>query len=209
VPRSGRLSQPVESDERVASELAEAGFAVLPDYLPEASWRALGDEARRLRRGDAFRHAGVGRGASFRVAPEIRDDRVCWIDPARPTRRQAAWLARMESLRRVLNRRLYLGLFGFEAHLAVYPPGARYARHLDRFADARHRLVSVLLYLNADWQVEDGGALRLHLEAPAAPRDVLPLGGTLVAFLSGETPHEVLPAQRDRWSVVGWFTGRA
>ncbi len=199
-----------DRDERVAAELTASGFAVAPGYAPGACWRPLGDEARRMHVGGAFRHAGVGRGASFRVAPEIRSDRVCWVDPARPTRRQAAWLARMEALRRALNGSLYLGLFGFEAHLAVYPPGARYRTHLDRFADARHRVVSVLLYLNEGWGVEDGGALRLYLEGPerAPQRDVLPEGGTLVAFLSAELHHEVLPAARERWSVVGWFTGR-
>jgi len=202
------LCQDLERDEAIATELADAGFAVVADYASEPTWRALAAEGRRLRRSEAFRHAGVGRGPSFRVAPEIRNDRVCWIDPEHATRRQAAWLTRMESLRRVLNGRLYLGLFGFEAHLAVYPPGARYAMHLDRFADARHRLVSVLLYLNDEWRTEDGGALRLHLEAPSTPRDVLPVGGTLVAFLSGEIAHEVLPATRERWSVAGWFTGR-
>jgi len=206
VPCSRRLSHAPESDERIATELAATGLAVVADYVPGPTWQAFAAEGRRLRRGSAFRHAGVGRGPSFRVAPEIRDDRVCWIDPMSATRRQAAWLARMESLRLVLNHRLYLGLFGFEAHLAVFPPGARYTAHLDRFADARHRLVSVLLYLNDDWSPEDGGSLRLHLDP--APRDVLPVGGTLVAFLSGEISHEVVPAKRERWSVAGWFTAR-
>jgi SM-20-related protein len=144
------------------------------------------------------------------VVPEVRDDRVCWIDPQRATRRQASWLARMEGLRRALNQRLYLGLMGFEGHLAVYPPGARYHTHVDRFADASHRRVSVLLYLNEAWQPDDGGHLRLHLgEADREPfRDVTPRGGSLVAFLSDAVPHEVLPARRERWSLAGWFTNR-
>ena len=208
VSSSRRLSHMLERDEEIATKLGEAGFAVVADYVFEPTWHAFGAEARRLQRAEAFRHAGIGRGASFRVAEDIRNDHVHWIDPARATRRQAAWLARMESLRQVLNRRLWLGLFGFEAHLAVFPPGARYATHLDRFADARHRVVSILLYLNADWTAEDGGALRLQLEPPREPLDVLPAGGTLVAFLSGEIAHEVLPSKRERWSVAGWFTTR-
>lgn len=204
------MHDPAESDARVAAELATAGFAVLPGYADEALWRGLGNEARRLAARGAFRAAGVGRGASWRVAPELRSDRVAWIEPARATRRQAAWLARMEALRRQLNQTLTLGLFGFETHLACYPPGSHYVRHLDRFADARHRVVSVLLYLNAAWQPEHGGALRLYpREGASAAHDVLPEGGTFVAFLSGELPHEVLPTARERWSLVGWFTARS
>jgi len=38
--------------------------------------------------------------------------------------------------------------------------------------------------------------------------DVPPLAGTLVTFLSGEFPHEVLPTTRERLSVTGWFCTR-
>lgn len=199
-----------DADAVVAQALLETGLAVVPGYAPEATWRALGAESRRLHTQAGFRPAGVGRGASFRVQPEIRSDRVHWIDPQHPTRRQRTWLSRMEGLRHVLNERLLLGLFGFEAHLALYPVGARYRTHLDRFADASHRCVSVMLYLNDGWHPEDGGAVRLYRERPdRAPfEEVQPAGGTLVAFLSAELHHEVLPAARERWSVVGWFTTR-
>ncbi|MCO6705038.1 2OG-Fe(II) oxygenase, partial [Streptomyces sp. CHB9.2] len=39
-------------------------------------------------------------------------------------------------------------------------------------------------------------------------QDVLPLGGSLVCFLSGQLPHEVLPATRERLSLTGWFRRR-
>jgi len=200
----------MDRDERVAEALGDTGWCIEPGYEEDAQWRGLAAEGQRLHRRGGFRHAGVGRGASFRVAPELRDDRVCWIDPAAATRRQTAWLARMEALRRALNRRLLLGLFGFETHLACYPPGARYRTHRDRFADAAHRTVSVLLYLNEGWSAEHGGALRLYHEAADSPpwTEVAPVGGTLVAFRSAEFPHEVLPAARERWSAVGWFGTR-
>jgi SM-20-related protein len=35
-----------------------------------------------------------------------------------------------------------------------------------------------------------------------------PTGGCLVVFLSGEVPHEVLPATRERLSLTGWFRRR-
>ena len=83
---------------------------------------------------------------------------------------------------------------------------AAYARHLDRFRDNDARVLSSVLYLNADWQADDGGALRLHLSD--GPLDVTPTGGTLALFLSADVEHEVLPARRERLSVAGWFRRR-
>ncbi len=196
--------------EGVAAELAAAGWSVAPGFLPGDEVRALADEAFDLWRDGAFRQAGVGRGPSFEIRPEVRSDRVLWLDPAAPTAAQGRYLGRMETLRLALNRALFLGLFGFEAHLTLYPPGAFYRRHLDQFKNARHRVVSAILYLNQGWSPEDGGALRLYLDPddPAAVRDLPPEGGTLVCFLSDTFYHEVLPAARERLSLTGWFTVR-
>ena len=101
-----------------------------------------------------------------------------------------------------------LGLFSFEGHYAIYPPGGGYARHKDRFRDDDARVLSCVAYLNDEWRACDGGALRIHRDA-APPLDVLPRGGTLVAFLSERFDHEVLPAARERCSVTGWFRRRA
>lgn len=208
IEHSARDAAP--DDARVVAGLREHGVAIVPDYVPAPVWKRLAADARHRQRAGGFRSAGVGRGAGWRLRPEIRCDAVRWIEPASARAGERAWLERMEALRRTLNRDLYLGLLGFESHFALYPPGAFYRTHLDAFRDASHRVVSVLLYLNEDWRVEHGGALRLHLEKADAParRDVLPEGGTLVGFLAAELPHEVLPATRERWSVAGWFTRR-
>jgi SM-20-related protein len=195
----------------IARELRQRGFAVC-DEAPVAALRpALCERAAGLERDGAFRPAGVGRGAGWRLRPEIRDDRARWIEPWCASRAERRYLAAMESLRLGLNRELLLGLFGFEAHFALFPPGARYRTHLDRFADASHRIVSVVFYLNQAWSEAQGGALRLYLEDPDAPpwQDVLPLGGRLVVFESARFHHEVRPAQDARRSIVGWFTRRA
>jgi SM-20-related protein len=134
---------------------------------------------------------------------------VRWIDPAAATRGEAAVLARLERLRAALNRSLQLGAFELELHWALYPPGAHYARHLDRFRGGeRARVVSLVLYLNEVWQPRDGGALRIHLDAHTH-RDVAPQAGTLVAFLSDRFEHEVLAARRERLSLTGWLRRRA
>jgi SM-20-related protein len=38
--------------------------------------------------------------------------------------------------------------------------------------------------------------------------DIAPLGGRLVLFLAADFEHEVLVADRDRYSIAGWFRRR-
>ena len=45
--------------------------------------------------------------------------------------------------------------------VAVYPPGARYMRHVDN-PDGNGRLLTALWYLNVGWRNGDGGELRLR-----------------------------------------------
>jgi SM-20-related protein len=204
------MGQDVRHDAMLAESLRDQGFGVVEHYVADSTWRALAREARRRADEGDFRQAGVGRGASFRVDRSVRSDAVLWVDPNAPSRAERRWLARIERLRLALNQALFLGLFDYECHFARFGPGARYETHLDRFSDARHRLVSLVLYLNETWPDEAGGALRLFLNEPDRPpwEDVPPRGGTLVAFLSGEIAHEVRPADRERFSLTGWLTAR-
>ena len=63
-------------------------------------------------------------------------------------------------------------------------------------------MVTLVSYLNEDWREDDGGCLRLWLE-DGTETTLLPAGGS-VCFLS-ELEHEVLPAQRERFSIAAWF----
>lgn len=195
--------------EGILDDLASTGMSVQPGFMPADIIGALRKEASGLWQDGAFRRAGVGAGAEFGVRPEIRTDQILWLEEPY-TDAQRAYLDELERLRLAINRSLFLGLFSFEGHLAVYPPGSFYKKHLDRFQNASHRVVSCILYLNEDWSPEDGGQLRLHdgPEEDAGYRDVLPEGGTLAVFLSGDVYHEVLPARRERVSLTGWFRTR-
>jgi SM-20-related protein len=115
------------------------------------------------------------------------------------------FLERLDTLRVALNRRLFLGLGEVEAHYAAYPPGGGYARHRDRFRDSDARVVSLVTYLNEDWNADDGGALRLYFDEEGcdAGVEVAPSRGS-VCFLS-ELEHEVLPARCERMSIAAWF----
>lgn len=194
--------------ETAIAQLRVREYAVVENFLAPSAIAALyKDLCLRFNRGDA-RPAGIGRGAGFRLAPEVRGDRICWFDSHALSPSQTIYWAAMERLRCALNAAFFLGLDRFEAHYAHFPVGAHYARHRDIFNDHPQRSISASLYLNAQWSVADGGTLRLYPEnAPA--QDVLPIAGTLALFNSRALWHEVLPAQRDRYSVTAWFSVRA
>lgn len=190
----------------IASALEARSWCVVPAFFDAALVDAL---ARDCRDRDAARElapAATGRGTG-RTHSALRGDRTLWFDAAQLGAAQTAFWERMDALRVAFNRRLLLGLDELEAHYALYPPGAGYARHRDRFRDDDARVVSAVAYLNTDWHDADGGALRLHL--PDGVHDVAPHGGTLALFLSAEIEHEVLPATRERLSIAGWFRRRA
>jgi SM-20-related protein len=116
-------------------------------------------------------------------------------------------LEQLEQLRLELNREAGLGLFELELHYAWYPPGAGYARHVDQPQGRAQRRVSLVLYLNEDWTPAAGGELRIF-DAADGHRDIEPLAGRLVCFLTTGREHAVLPTQRDRLSISGWFRTR-
>lgn len=195
----------------MAEEVLQSGISVYPGALSPKLTTALREEADSLWEEDAFRFARVGAGQDKRLSPETRSDRVCWWGDGEPSQAQAAYLAFLERLRTEINQRTFLGLFDWEGHYAVYLAGTFYRRHLDVFAKAPGRQITVIAYLNQDWQPNDGGQLRLYLDREDPERfvDVPPLGGTVVAFESARFYHEVLMSHSTRHSVTGWFRTRA
>lgn len=196
--------------EEIAHRLHEDGWAVAPDFLSPQETQALRENLRQAWDAGALRPAGVGHGEDHRLQSDIRGDRILWLDEAALIPVQRTYFERMAALRQAINRETFLGLFELESHFAVYPPDAFYRKHLDRFRDDGARTVSCILYLNEDWRPEDGGQLRLYLDAGGKGEhvDVEPTEGTLVVFLSDRFWHEVLPARRERLSVTGWFRTR-
>lgn len=193
--------------QRLVDDIAERGWSLHSPFLPDELSAALADECRARAAAGALTAAAVGRGADQAVREGIRGDRIQWLEPGQSIACDR-YLALMDALRQALNRSLFLGLEDFECHFALYPPGAFYQKHLDRFRDDDRRTVSAVLYLNEQWLPQQGGDLRLYL-ADGSVRDVPPLSGSLALFLSGEFPHEVLPASRERLSLTGWFRRRA
>jgi SM-20-related protein len=208
--------EPPDTPERIATTLADLGWCVADDFMPPLLVSQLRHEAQTHWQNGDFRLAAVGSRADLELRREVRTDRILWLEPGELTGAQRQYWARLDEVRLAVNRIMFLGLHDLEAHFAVYPPGARYRRHLDQFRGVDRRQLSCVLYLNERWRREDGGALRIYTETetetdmdtPARCVDVLPAGGRLVCFLSARFPHQVLPARRERYSIAGWFRRR-
>ncbi|MFA7552707.1 MAG: 2OG-Fe(II) oxygenase [Spongiibacteraceae bacterium] len=188
--------------ELMAKNIYQKGYSIHPNVLSVAFvtdlYRQLQDMA-----GGQFKQAGVGRENTHTINNFVRTDEICWISGESAAGRD--WLCWAAALQAYLNRHLMLGLFSFESHFAHYSPGDFYKKHLDAFKGEANRTLSLVVYLNPDWQPEEGGELVLYAEDGQHPIRVTPGFGTVVAFLSEEFPHEVLPTKRDRYSIAGWF----
>lgn len=224
------LSAPLFSDNLAASLIADLelrGWAYASEALDPTLVAALRAEAEALDEAGQTHAGRVGRAQHETRAPDVRKTRIAWLDGT--TDAQARFLAGAEALRVALNQRLFLGLFEFEAHFAVYPPGGFYARHLDAFTrpaaaagalSERTRVVSLVAYLNRDWTEDDGGRLAVWEQTPSGAdgrpdlagldtvppaAELAPEGGGLVLMLSESIPHEVRLSHATRYAIAGWF----
>ena len=195
-------------EERIADELAEQGFSILPEFLSLAEVEELLDVFEVHREHQRFREAGVGMQDEYQLNKDIRRDRIKWIEPEQALEPTKRFLAKVGDIRKLLNHTLYLGIKDFEAHFAIYPPGGFYKRHLDQFRHNDHRRISFVCYMNIGWEKGDGGELRLYLKNENGDEtnfDVEPVAGKLVLFRSDVIEHEVLPAKKERYSITGWM----
>ncbi len=188
----------------IAHTLATTGWCQVTNLVPADQLAALIVESTAAWQQGDLTEARVGRGAHLQRRPEIRGDFVQWLDPHSPSPAQAPYLALLDELRVTLNQALYLGLWEFEGHLAVYPPNTRYQRHNDRHHGSEARTVTAVLYLNEGWEAADGGELRLFLPSGETV-EITPQAGTLACFVTADYDHEVLPARRSRMAITGWF----
>ncbi len=192
---------------RIVDDLATHGWSQQAIFVPTDLTTELAKECHSRAQRGQLEPAAIGRGRATVVHENIRGDRIQWLDAGHHAAVDR-YLDLMEQLRTVINQTLFLGLEDFESHFALYPPGAFYKKHLDRFRDDDRRTITCVAYLNERWLPDQGGELRMYLEDKRV-HDVLPQASTLMVFMSAQWPHEVLPATRDRLSITGWFRRRA
>ncbi len=191
---------------KIINDLVSQGWSSIAHFFSPTLVTELHNELLEHAEHDRLRAARIGKGQQRTLRSDIRGDEIRWFNGESQPQRD--YLALMERLRQRINSELFLGLNDLEAHFALYAPGAGYRKHLDSFQNNNLRRISVVGYLNENWQATDGGELLLFNDKNEVFERLLPEAGTLVCFVSEEIPHEVTITQRPRASIAGWFRVR-
>lgn len=182
--------------------LSEAGYFVWDNFISNDKVRDIVQFADQNSESGNFKEAGIGKQALFQKDKSTRGDYIHWLDFDIANQSTKYFLTEMEKLKQALNETCYLGLKDFETHLAIYPKNTFYKKHIDRFQQNAHRVISFVLYLNEQWKENDGGELALYCDDKT--EIVQPIAGRLILFRS-ELEHEVLLAHKKRYSITGWM----
>lgn len=185
--------------EHLIDALATQGWYIWDDFLSLKQVQEI-----KLAIPQQLTDARIGNGEKLQENKNIRGDQTLWLEPemGEPI---ALYMDKMEELRQLINRQLYLGLRDFETHYCRYPQGTFYKKHCDNFQGKGLRKVTTVLYLNEFWQSGDGGELAMFNNDDQQLATIDPIGGRLVIFMSEDFPHEVLPTKTERCSIAGWF----
>jgi SM-20-related protein len=147
--------------------------------------------------------AGTGNITGLTHDKLTRSDKIYWLDREHNNLHENSFFELMDSFVKYLNSTCYTGITGYEFHYTLYEKGSFYKRHLDQFRNNKSRAYSMIMYLNDNWQQEDGGELCVfhidHLQT------IAPRNGKCVFFKSSELEHEVLETQQPRLSITGWL----
>lgn len=181
---------------------ATKGFLIIDNFLAPDIATSLLSDAKTWQSQEAFYAAGIGKLGKHTIKETYRSDTIKWInkDECLPTTK--IYVGILESLMSQVSREFFLSLKDYECMFAIYPSGAFYKKHKDQFLQQAHRIISVVLYLNENWQIKDGGQLLIYQDEEAT--EVQPIFNRLVFFKS-EMWHEVLPCTKERFSVTGWM----
>ena len=148
-------------------------------------------------------NAGVGNDVLVNQDKLIRSDVIYWLDRKHENQYENDFFDLMDGFVAYLNRSCYTGITGYEFHYTLYEPGTFYKKHIDQFQNNGSRQYSMIMYLNSDWEIEDGGELRIyHVDEE---QNISPNNGKSVFFKSSDLAHEVLITNKQRMSITGWL----
>ncbi|EKX42657.1 hypothetical protein GUITHDRAFT_111335 [Guillardia theta CCMP2712] len=168
--------------ESIVEKLSRHGIVVVPNFVSPEHVAEMRTEMLEKEERGLFKQADIGRGSDQKHRPDVRGDEIAWINGVEDVSSRASlrFLEDLEHIRQLINRALFLGIFQLECHFASYSSGTFYVKHLDQF----------------------------DLSELEEAMEVVPVGGTLVLFLSEWFPHEVLLSKKQRRSLTGWFLRR-
>jgi len=183
-------------------ELAEKDIVIVDDFITEELYQKMMEFFSEIEESERLKKAGIGTSSDFQIQKEVRGDLIYWLDPERD-KEMSPFFELMAELREKLGMYCFISLSGSEFHLAKYPTGSKYERHIDQFNNRSNRQITVLIYLNKNWKKGNGGELKVYKEQESYL--VEPIAKRLLLFKSDVIEHEVLPTEVPRYSLSGWL----
>jgi len=182
--------------------LSEENCLVIDDFISDHELSIFLTYFQETLKDDDFKKAGIGTGSKFQLKDHVRGDYIRWLNRDTDTE-LADFFKRIDEAIAKFNRYCFLSLSGSEFHMAHYPKGTFYKKHLDQFNQRSNRMISVILYLNKNWARGDGGELKLYLND--REKTISPIAKRIVFMRSDQVEHEVLETYVDRYSLTGWL----
>lgn len=183
-------------------QLADQDYVVVDDFITEDLFRKIKEFFVSAEKDDKLKKAGIGSSGEFQIDSSVRGDFIYWLDKDRDNE-MAPFFELMDDIIENLKQYCFLSLSGSEFHIAKYPPGTHYDKHLDQFNERSNRQITVLIYLNENWKKGDGGELKIYRENEQII--IEPIAKRLLLFKSAEVVHEVLTTNIHRYSLTGWL----
>lgn len=177
------------------------------DFLGTVLSKQLQGNLLQLLQKKQFKAAGIGHKKDFIKDKLIRSDLIYWLDRKHNDAHENTFFNLMDRFVQYLNQTCYTGITSYEFHYAFYDKGSFYKKHLDQFKNNNSRMYSMIMYLNEDWQPNDGGELCVYPFGKA--QIISPLNGKCVFFKSDQLEHEVLLSHQPRMSITGWLKSDA
>ena len=181
----------------------EHRIGIVDNFLSESLALHLKDNLTSLYADKQLQSAGTGKDANFDNNKLIRSDIIYWLDRKHNDKYENSFFDLMDDFVKHLNEACYTGIKGYEFHYTLYETGSFYKKHLDQFRNNDSRQYSMIMYLNDEWEGNDGGELCIHHEDRL--ENISPTNGKSVFFKSNEMEHEVLVTNKPRMSITGWL----
>jgi len=181
----------------------EHKVGIVENFLTPSLSNHLKDNLHVLYSQNQLLDAGTGNEIEVNHDKKIRSDKIFWLDRIHQNKYENDFFDLMDCFIIYLNQTCYTGITGYEFHYALYEKGSFYKKHFDQFRNNKKRVYSMIMYLNSDWQIGDGGELCIYNEDDC--QHISPTQGKSVFFKSDELEHEVLLANKPRMSITGWL----
>jgi SM-20-related protein len=193
--------------EQIIDNILTKGYCIIDDFLDKTEVDILLTTFDSKYQFGAFKQANIGKKTEEKTETTIRGDQILWLSHDTSNPAELSFFKKITTFSNYLNKTCYLGISGSEFHYSKYEKGKFYKRHRDAFVTKKGRVLSIIVYLNTNWKLEDGGELIIYLPEDTFEKHIKisPIAGRIVCFESEKLDHEVFTTQTKRMSITGWL----